>query len=273
MSKAKHWVFTLNNYTTNEVLLLRSSVALNPDVDYIGWGFEVGEQQTSHLQGVLSLRNRLRISAVKSRIPGLARAHLELRRGTFEQAREYAAKDGLFEEYGIKPQVQGSRSDLMTLQNDLRAGMKRKDIATKHFSNFIRYHRGIDAFISCVSEPRDFETLVIVYWGSTGTGKTRSVHENATDLWTYSADQWFDGYDGHQQVLFDDFAGSEFKIQFLLKLLDRYPMQVRVKGGFVNWRPREVYLTSNLDPNTWYGGANPMHQEALMRRISHIVHF
>lgn len=269
MPGAKQWCWTLNNYTENDVLFFRSIVTLVPEIVYMGWGFEVGENGTPHLQGVLGLSRRKTMQRVKDFLQQPA-VHLEVMHGSFDEAVEYCEKDGVFEEYGARPRGQGSRSDLIALKNDLRAGMKRKAIADKHFSNFIRYHRGINEYARLHSEPRDFASLVIVYWGPTGTGKTRAVHDNATDLWSYSADQWFDGYDGHEQVLFDDFTGSEFKIQFLLKLLDRYPMQVRIKGGFVNWRPREIYITSNLDPRTWYSGANPMHQQALMRRLSFV---
>jgi hypothetical protein len=119
-------------------------------------------------------------------------------------------------------------------------------------------------------------SLVIVYWGRTGSGKTRAVMDNIPNensIYIHPGGQWFDGYDRHEIVLFDDFGGSEFKLTYLLKLLDRYPMRVPVKGGFVSWVPREIYITSNLDPKNWYSNAHHEHVDALFRRFSFIYHF
>lgn len=116
----------------------------------------------------------------------------------------------------------------------------------------------------------------MVYWGRTGAGKTRSVYDNLPSLdslFVYAGSGWFDGYDGQPIVLFDDFGGHEFKISYLLKLLDRYPIRVPVKGGFVHWAPQEIYITSNIDPHNWYSNANPEHVRALLRRITLIHEF
>lgn len=270
--RAKNWVFTLNNYTTEEEEQL--ALLINQDeVVFLGYGREVGEEGTPHLQGIVLLGRRLRTRAL-ARMQGLNRAHLEAMRGSVEQAWSYAAKDGDVVEHGQRPEGgQGSRNDLESLKNDLRNGVPMAVISDTHFSNFIRYHRGIEKYVSLNRIPRNWVCSVIVYWGRTGTGKTRAVHENATSLYTHVGGQWFDGYDGQKQVLFDDFSGADFKLPYLLKLLDRYPMQVPVKGGFVNWAPEEIYLTSNLNPNVWFPNAHREHVAALNRRFTFVYHF
>lgn len=117
---------------------------------------------------------------------------------------------------------------------------------------------------------------VIVYYGRTGAGKTRAVYDNLPNpesIYVHPGGSWFDGYDGQPIVLFDDFGGSEFKLQYFLKLLDRYPMQVPIKGGFVNFCPHEIYITSNLNPNDWYRNANAEHVRAMFRRITFSFEF
>lgn len=111
MSRAKNWVFTVNNYTDEEHQALQTIVETNDNVVYIIFGRETGEQGTPHLQGYLVLHNRMRLQQVK-RLPGLSRAHLELRRGSHEQAREYCSKDGDVFEAGVAPSGQGVRNDL-----------------------------------------------------------------------------------------------------------------------------------------------------------------
>lgn len=123
---------------------------------------------------------------------------------------------------------------------------------------------------------RCWQPSVIVYWGRTGAGKTRAVFDNLSspeDIYVHPGGAWFDGYEGQPIVLFDDYAGSEFKLQYLLKLLDRYPMQVPIKGGFVSFVPFEIYLTSNLNPRDWYRNANREHVDAMFRRITNEVQF
>lgn len=137
----------------------------------------------------------------------------------------------------------------------------------------MRYRRSIHSYRNLHGKRRNWLCSVIVYWGRTGSGKTRSVTENSNELWVYPGNGWFDGYDGQEQVLFDDFSGSEFKISYLLKLLDRYPMQVPIKGDFAHWVPQEIYITSNLDPDMWFPNAHSEHVAALRRRFTNVVHF
>lgn len=269
-SRSKHWQFTWNNYTPFNILYLSSLVARVEEVVYCGWGYEVGAQGTPHLQGLLSVDPKKSMRQILDIIQ--SPIHVEVARDV-KALLEYNEKDENYVEFGSRPVGKGHRSDLTALKNDLDKKRPLKNIADTHFSNFIRYHRGINEYRRLVSVPRDFKTLVIVYHGPTGSGKTRAVVDNATDLWSYSSDGWFDGYDQHKQVIFDDFSGSEFKLNYLLKLLDRYPMQVKVKGGFVNWAPEEIYITSNLNPTDWYKNAHQEHVNALFRRIDHIVDF
>lgn len=270
-ARCKNWVFTLNNYTPVEEQAIRD-LGSSPQVIYIVFGREEGEEQgTPHLQGTICFQERQRFRQAK-RILG-ERCHLEKMKGTPLQASDYCKKDDDFEEFGDLPGGAGCRSDLVALKNDIDAGKRLSEIADTHFGTYLRYHRGINLYRGLKATPRTWETLVIVYWGNTGTGKTRAVHENATDLYTHVGGNWFDGYDGEKQVLFDEFCGSDFKLSYLLKLLDRYPMQVPIKGGFVNWAPQEIYIATNLNPDEWYRTAHREHVNALKRRFSFVYHF
>jgi len=75
-------------------------------------------------------------------------------------------------------------------------------------------------------------------------------------------------------VVIDDFYGW-LPLNFMLQLMDRYPMQVPVKGGYVNWAPRFIYITSNKHYVHWYKWlehGNDM-LRAFERRIDKLVHF
>lgn len=58
------------------------------------------------------------------------------------------------------------------------------------------------------------------------------------------AQLWFDGYLGESVAVFDDFRPWWCRFDYLLALLDRYPIRVPVKGGFVNWIPEIIIITT-----------------------------
>lgn len=273
--RAKRWVFTVNNYTEEHVELYSTLVEENDDVLYLGFGKEEGAQNgTPHLQGLVVLKRRLRRRQLTQLLP---HAHVEVMRGSFEQAKEYCQKDGEFEEYGVAPLAgQGQRTDLIALKRSLDENINMRAVADEHFSPFLKYQRGINAYRLLKAPMRNWQPSVIVYWGRTGAGKTRAVMDNLVspeDCYVHPGGQWFDGYDSHPIVLFDDYGGSEFKLTYLLKLLDRYPMRVPVKGGFVSWVPHEIYITSNRGPLLWYENAHEEHNSAMQRRFTNVVMF
>lgn len=106
-TRCARWVFTLNNYTDDDVNHLVS--VLEPTCLYLLFGREVGDSGTPHLQGFFQLKNSTRFNAVKALVGG--RAWLAQARGTTQQATDYCKKGGDFEEFGDVPVEQGNRSD------------------------------------------------------------------------------------------------------------------------------------------------------------------
>jgi len=277
---AKHWCFTLNNYESADIDRLASvgsTIGLESgpgsSVVYLVYGKEVGESGTPHLQGYVSFARRTSLVAAKRTIS--SRAHFEASRGTPSQAAEYCKKDGEYYEFGRMPAGPGRRGSLGELGERIRAGASSQEIEVEFPSEFYRYRSSILASIRERVPPRTTPPNVIILWGRTGAGKSRSVYDfHALDsIYKHDGGVWFDGYQDQKVALFDDYTGSEFRLAYLLKLLDRYPMRVPVKGGFVQWRPDVIYFTSNKDPVTWYAGAFEEHQAAFFRRVNEIKHF
>jgi len=102
MAQTKRWCFTLNNYTDDHLIHLRS---LAESCDYLVFGREVGASGTPHLQGFVIFKERKRLTSAKSQLPG--NPHLQSARGTPAQASDYCKKDHDFEEFGQLPAPQG----------------------------------------------------------------------------------------------------------------------------------------------------------------------
>jgi len=194
---------------------------------------------------------------------------------------EYCGKDGVdFVEGGQQPPGAGKRTDLDKVIAAVNGGANITDIALNHPSVFIKCGGGISKWMTQIAKPRDFKTEVFWVHGPTGTGKSRWVMENVDrdDLYLKSGStKWWCGYAGQKNVLWDDFRPSkEVPFEFLLRLLDRFPLQVEGKGTVMNFAPHRIFITTPKDPLQTFAHWEFLGQEnmeQLTRRISRVVSF
>lgn len=121
------------------------------------------------------------------------------------------------------------------------------------------------------------------FYGDTGTGKTRAAYDlvNQYNIFMINGPNnkggalWFDGYMGEQVAILDDFRPWWCRFDYLLRLLDRYPMRVPVKGGFVNWIPEIIVITTQKSIRDTFTGEYRTDEDIrqLERRVTRRVHF
>lgn len=260
--RASAWVFTLQD--DGEFKEEFKEIKEHKLVRYLCYQKEVGESGNAHYQGYIELNGRCRLSAMKKLN---ASAHFEPRRGSREQAREYCRKEESRVpgtepiEWGIwNSKGSGARTDLAALYESVKNGDDFADIQEQHLESYAKYYKFADRARTNlkrkIMESRPFQKPTIkTYWGETGCGKTRLVHEAEPDVYTVdcgtSQTLWWDNYDGQEAILFDDFYGG-VKHSILLQLIDGYKMQLQVKGGYTFKAWTRVYFTSNKHPENWY---------------------
>jgi hypothetical protein len=237
-------------------------------------GKEVGEENlVPHLQGYIEFKKALRFSVVKSFLG--ERCHIEVRKGTRRQAAEYCKKQGQFWETGSIA-GQGKRTDLEAIRQSLKSGEGVEPVIPRTNCQTLRYAQNVAQYL----EPgRTWKTQVSWYWGATGTGKTRTAYSELSTnedsrLWVSAGTlQWWDGYDAHEHVLIDDFRGDFCKFHTLLRILDRYPFRVPIKGGFRQLLAKRIIVTAPLPPEDMYAGRTTEDVAQLLRRIDEVKQF
>lgn len=267
----KNWCFTLNNPTLAEDLNLRVE---KPEVRYLI--FQEENVTTRHYQGYIQFRERVRLSTAKQFVG--VRAHLEGARGTSEENIAYCSKietrlSGPFS-YGT-PECQGNRRDLQVFNDAIRLGKSDIELIEEHIVQFYKHAKIIDRVRLAYQPKRNWLMDNIVYWGPSGTGKTRRAYdEGGTSVYFVSKGDsnqstWWDGYGGEHTVVLDDFYGW-LPWSFMLRLLDRYPFTVQFKGGSRQFTSKRIIITSNHHPNQWYKTVPNNDMTPLLRRLNKI---
>jgi hypothetical protein len=218
--------------------------------------------------GLLHVQAHVRLSTTR-RMAWLKRAfndaamHCEPQRGTNEEATAYCTKEDTRMSGSLilgTPPRQGERSDLLLCRERLLAGQTLNqlfhDEAT--FTSAVRYHRGLSIAQQALQPLADrSSTTVEVLYGPPGTGKTSAVRQREPSLYIVDPPNraggslWFDNYQGEPALLFDDYDGW-CPYRLLLRILDRYPVQLPQKGSFAPCRATRIYLTSNVVPVRWH---------------------
>lgn len=262
MSKA--YVFTWNNYTDESIKLLNEL-----DCSYLVYGKEVGESGTPHLQGYVEFEKQKKFQTVCNILKG---AHIELRRGTGEQASAYCKKDNDFTERGeMKVCKPGKRTDIDHARKMVRAGGMR--LLTKKVQSQQALNIAIK-YLEYNEEPRDWLPNVTWIWGESGTGKSTMARSMFTqDIYIKNTStKWWLRYDGHENVIIDDFRDSWWSITDMLSLLDSTERHVETKGGIRQFKGRNIVITSINHPETCYESCKGEPKEQLLRRITKIIH-
>lgn len=142
MSRHRNYVFTINNPD--------GTLDFDPSVVKACWyQLERGDNGTPHYQGYIEFHTPKSLSAVKL-VPGLSRAHLEVRRGSRLQAIAYAQKEDTRVEgpytFGDTENVcavanQGKRNDIKAFKEAVEGGLEKEEAFDQYPQIVAKYPR------------------------------------------------------------------------------------------------------------------------------------
>jgi len=281
----KYWMVTQNNPTEEDV-----PPNVWPDVEYAVWQHERGENGTEHLQIYVVFVGKKRKAWCIENCTGPGRGHWEPRNGAHEQAVAYCTKEesriagdghGPWT-YGTDaniPKKKGERTDLKRVYDKLSSGATEFDIMSDPdlFPVWARYYRAIERWELMNQPKRNWITFTQVYWGTSGCGKTRRAHYEASlkadgtvgePYYVLRKPQgqavYWDGYKGEKHIIIDEFYGWIPRTMMQV-ICDRYPAIIDTKGGARNFTATKIWITSNDPPEQWWHRAG---LGAMTRRLT-----
>lgn len=228
----------------------------------------------THWQSYIELTKPMRIIAIKKLFKDNT-IHLESRKGSREEARDYCKKDNNYTELGEWILGQGHRTDLKKIVNLMSQGTKLTDIMIEHPQTYCQYRNGlkdISAEIIKRKTPTFRPVEVILLTGPTRCGKTRMAMSEATYKIQAANMQWWQDYNQDAIICIDEY-NNNVSIDIMLALLDDYTQKLNVKGSHTYSAWNKVYITTNLKLKEIHPNAKQSQRDALFARINKIINF
>jgi len=264
------WSFTVNNYKPNDIVKLKVL-----PVQYMLFGYEEAPTTgTPHLQGVLHLYN-VKTQEALIKFMGLeAYPHVEPTR-SFQHSSAYCKKIPGFFEFGRPPMDQAHRGEVgremeqkrwqgileCALEGDMESIEAKIRITQCRNLDYIRNQKLVKAKLV------DTPYKMLWFCGGSGTGKSRKARGDFPDAYLKMCNKWWDGYEGQDTVIIEDFDEVHKVLIHHMKLwLDRYPFLGEKKGTALKIRPRIIVVTSNYHPEQIWHSKSDL--DPILRRCS-----
>jgi len=282
------------NNTTKECAMERIKEHFNDNLEYAIVSMEKHADGNDHLHATFKTHNRYKASK------NTCFNFIADKQGNYKSADngaiQYTIKQGDYITYNIdvkkylqEVKVKGptklSKGIFQQIVDDITITTTAEDIMLKYPAFYLQHSKRIKDYIidfqkAHKPKKRDWEMNVSYLYGKTGTGKSREAYKDHTDETHYvlprpqGGNMWFDGYNGQETIIIDDFSHADYSLTKLLNLLDRYAHNVPIKGGMIAMLAKNIIITSNYSPLDIYKGVdNPEHRNALYRRINTYKHF
>ena len=305
--QSRKWMVTINNplehgFSHEDIKIILSSVRGNS----LYWCLcdeEGDECETLHTHIFLYRSSPFTAAQISKLFPN---CHRDKSFGTCAEIRSYIRKEGdkfnreadgsynytdstgkvhagknfleTFEEYGELPEEHQGKSSaaelIVSLIQDGASNREIVDTVNAAYKDIDKIERVRSMYRDADYSSKWRELEVTYIFGSTGSGKTRSVmdtygYQNCYRVTDYKHP--FDTYDGQDVIIFEEFRGG-LKHGDMLNYLDGYPLLLPCRYFNRQACYTKVFIITNIPPDYQYQNIDDESRAAFYRRI-HIVRY
>jgi len=173
---------------------------------------------------------------------------------------------GPYEERGVRPMSQKDKGVCGKQSIEERWALAKEGRFEELPPEQIKTYEYIYAKFTTVVDRPVLENFWI--WGPSGCGKSRHVRDTYTVFYSKGMSKWWDGYQGEETVVLDDFDPSHGKfLAYYVKIwADHYVFNGEVKGGMLRIRPKTLIVTSQYNLHACFEEEEAV--SALLRRFT-----
>ena len=286
---SRYWLFTLNEGSINSIdcwktlqggkdLLQGIERVQRAPIQYAVWQVEnAPTTNRHHIQGYIEFKDRRRFGQVKGFFS--SGIHIEARKGTAQQARDYCMKEDTrllgpfeFKEFNNfdKKSSEEKFGDIIEM---CKQQTSLEEIRDKYKGLWFKYSRVIKELQQEYAIDRDLSKIQLtVIYGPSQVGKTTFAQECWPDAYLKkNLDNFWQFYDGEKVVFFDEFSGS-YPYSELLQLTGKSKKLIlNIKGSAAKCKAEHIVIISNSRPSEWYSCEYSKHGQ-LLKRITMFIH-
>jgi len=164
------------------------------------------ETHYEHFQLCVAFSKKVTLTAVKGVFGRTCHGELSRSAAAAEYCHKEQSRIGVPFELGAKPIQRNSKTDWDSVWTAAKSG----DLSAIPASVRVVSYHALRSIRSDHAQPQAIERRVFVFWGGTGTGKSRRAWDEAGEG-AYSKcprSKFWDGYQDQQHVVIDEFRGG-----------------------------------------------------------------
>lgn len=238
-----------------------------------------------HHQGYVEFTKPARMGVLQRAMRGV---HVEVRRGTREQAMAYCRKEESREagpwSYGFIEGNEGQMVDFNRLTDMLNRGVTAQEVQKQYPMVYMKYGAKIKSYIADLQHhegnERTERARLVVFAGQAGTGKTLTVQawSKKGGLRVYERsmyeEKYWPGYEKQEVLLLDEFMGDKHAgLEHLNMLATSARCILPQKHSQAVLQAKIVFICSNMQRSLWYPRETPDRRASLERRVDLDVWF
>lgn len=231
-----------------------------------------------HLQGYLQLQARSTRRCIQARL-GVLNLHLEPSKSGPEENISYCKKDGDWCELGtprFNPTPKGGTgAEAGAIKKEIIRLIKEENHGIDELLEQFPTHWDFICKANRLRHRRSGRAFCLYLHGSPGSGKTFSTELVCKELGLTCykkcpGNKWFDGYEGEDVIMFEEFTSCVTCSTFL-SLCDGKPPLMENKGGNVSISSPVYIFCTNIAPEDQYPDLPVVRKKAFLRRLDQVT--